>query len=150
MPQWWLRLVGLLTLATFLAANGPVNASALACLLAAPPSCPGTPGPIRCGGCHMEKGYDCEACCPCCHHEEASDEASDEGPAADCDAIETAVDSAGVEQPCPSCPRCPFCPGCPSGCCWCCAAKLPCCLSAPADLETSPCLGESLADHSLS
>jgi hypothetical protein len=154
MPQRWLRVVGLLTLATFLAANGPVNTSALACLLSASRSCPETPGPGRCGDsrCNQEPLCDCDAGCACCRHEQECGEAGDDEGPSDCGTVEPAGTSAGVCQPCsrPSGPCGPFCPGCPAGCCWCCAANVPCCLdNGSTGPEVAPCLGAIQPDLSL-
>jgi hypothetical protein len=151
MSRRWLRLVGGLTLATFLVANGPVNLPVLASLLPAPkPACgPVGPCPAGCGR-DAASGCCCDGCC--CDVETCGGVESPRAGGVP-RSVGPAPAQADVAQhsPCPSCPGCPHCPGCPAGCCWCCAAKVPCCVSAsPAGLEAAPSLGDCLAEFYLS
>src|SRR5437016_3492228 len=103
MRRPWVPLVGRLTLAIFLIANGPVHLLAYAGALSTQP----VPGP---GGPPHPK---CEAgggCC-CCEAED-EDEHPGHGPA-----LGNAAGFEPGEASPGRCPACPHCPCCPAGCC---------------------------------
>ena len=120
MPRKWSRLVALVSLVAFLAAN--THAGAVLTRLTTAPSAPE----------HDDSAAE-SGPSTCCHCHDETPEAT---------TAQTADDRCPSGPECPHCPKGPTCP-CPGGCATCNVAKVPCCVPPPNFSVAEVFLGDS-------